>query len=241
MISIDTVSARRWFNGSVSLLVLARALSHGKAGNALLAAAGCGLLGGATLLARPAAAQSASPQFVTGAQTLTGATNGEGGAGYWVQSGGTLNVSNGALQNFITANGAGGGSGAGFSGAIFVDNGGTVVLNNVSVSGNSAVGGLGGAGTVGGTLDNIQSGNVGTTGAAGTQFQDNATLFGNGAGGGVNGTNGGAGGTGNGTGGTGGQGGAGSNGWATNPNAEGNLAAANQALSTANLADIQLF
>ncbi|WP_165928780.1 autotransporter-associated beta strand repeat-containing protein [Iodobacter fluviatilis] len=80
--------------------------------------------------------------------------NGEEGGGYFVESG-KLNISNATVKNFTTKGGNGSGGGAGLGGAIFINNGAEVVLDNVNFSGNSAVGGDGGTSATGGALNDI--------------------------------------------------------------------------------------
>src|ERR1700678_3849820 len=101
----------------------------------------------------PALAQVPPPVSVTNAVTGTavlgssgspGPIDGGPGPGYFVQSGATLTVNNATLQNFTTTGGAGSGGGLGAGGAIFIDTGGTVVLNSVNFSHEDAIGGLGG-------------------------------------------------------------------------------------------------
>ena len=73
----------------------------------------------------PASAQT----LVTGNTNLSGTINGGNAAGYFVSGGGTLTVNNGILQNFTTTGGAGSGGGLGAGGAIFINSGGTAILN----------------------------------------------------------------------------------------------------------------
>ena len=75
---------------------------------------------------------------ITSAITLSGTltpgspTNTQG---YFVANGATLTVNTSVFQNFSTSGGAGSaGGGLGAGGAIFIDTGGTVVLNNTSFS-----------------------------------------------------------------------------------------------------------
>ncbi len=134
--------------------------------------------------------------------------SGDGGGGFMVRSG-TLTLSNGTLSGFVTTGGAGSGGGGGLGGAIMVENGGTVVLNNESFSNDTAAGGQGGVGTVGGSLNGLATSSVGATGAAGGTINTNQAVDPNG----VQGEHGSTGGTvGIGIGGTGGTGGAGSGG-----------------------------
>jgi len=69
---------------------------------------------------------------ITGPVILGGTLNGNNGPGYFVGSGGTLTINNGLLENYSTTGGSGSGGGLGAGGAIFIDTGGTVVLNNTS-------------------------------------------------------------------------------------------------------------
>jgi fibronectin-binding autotransporter adhesin len=172
---------------------------------------------------------------ITGNTTLSGTLNGNNGAGYFVTSTGTLTINNGLLENFTTSGGSGSGGGLGAGGAIFIDTGGTVILNGTSFSHDTAVGGLGGTNSpYGGNLNNISPVGLspGTSGTNGTLFPDNEYVFGDGRGNGVAGI--GVTGGGNatdGVGGIGGVGGPGGNGWTYNPIAE-----ANNDIAIANIA-----
>ena len=194
----------------------------------------------------PASAQVASipgqvtvPNAITGSTVLSGTLNGGNGAGYFVANGATLTINNGLLENFTTSGGSGSGGGLGAGGAIFVDTGGTVVLNGTSFAHDSVIGGLGGTSSpYGGTLNNISPVTVppgspnGANGVSGTLFPDNEYIFGDGRGNGLAGigvTNGGN--ATNGLGGIGGIGGPGGNGWVSNPIAE-----ANNDIAIANIA-----
>jgi len=97
-------------------------------------------------------------------RNLNGTVDGNEGNGFFVTSG-TLTISNGTLQNFNATGGQGSGGGAALGGAVFVNSGATVILNNVNFSGNTVVGGIGGVGSTGGSLNNLF--NNGTTGASG--------------------------------------------------------------------------
>jgi fibronectin-binding autotransporter adhesin len=171
---------------------------------------------------------SAPGTTITGTTTLSGTLNGAGGSGFFVANGATLTVNNGLLQNFTTSGGSGSGGGLGAGGAIFIDTGGTVVLNNTSFSHNSVIGGLGGTNSpYGGTLNGITattSPDASPNGANGVNGQvkaDNSVFFGDGKGNGVAGfgvTNGGNALAGHsGYGGIGGIGGAATDGWASDP------------------------
>lgn len=109
-------------------------------------------------LALPAWAVDPTPgTLLTGTNSLNGGggvINGSSGNGYFVSSG-SLNLSNVTLQNFQTVGGAGSGGGGGFGGALFVNQGATVTLNNVNFLSNNARGGQGGVGEVGGSLNNM--------------------------------------------------------------------------------------
>lgn len=143
--------------------------------------------------------------------------NGQGGVidggettGYFVKSG-SLTISNATVQNFTTTGGTGSGGGAGLGGAVFINTGATVVLNNVSFTGNTVIGGTGGVGSTGGSLNDrfnggssagqAQSGYTpgtthfidvnGTTGTKGLNGTTNANGIGQAGGNGGNGGNGG--------------------------------------------------
>ncbi|MBE2286043.1 MAG: hypothetical protein IAE77_21490 [Prosthecobacter sp.] len=109
-------------------------------------------------LALPAWAVEPTPgTFLNGSNSLdaAGATiNGNNSVGYFVTSG-TMAISNATLQNFNTVGGSGSGGGAGLGGAIFVNEGSTVTLNNVNLLTNTVVGGQGGVGKIGGSLNGI--------------------------------------------------------------------------------------
>jgi fibronectin-binding autotransporter adhesin len=176
-----------------------------KAGSVIAALAGV-----APLMADPAAGT-----LLTGTNTINaagGSINGDGDTGYFVQSG-TLTISNATLTNFSTQGGTGSGGGAGMGGALFINSGATVTLNNVNFLANSVTGGNADFNvTKGGTLNNLFSG--GTTGSTGVAGGDgsSADAFLNGGDGrdGFNGSNGGN--SSSGFGGTGGRGGNGSDG-----------------------------
>ncbi len=147
---------------------------------------------------------------ITSDTTLNGDQNGNGGGGYMVQTG-TLTINTGTLSGFVTTGGAGSGGGAGLGGAIMVESGGTAVLNNVNFANNTAAGGEGGVGTVGGTLNNVSVGTAGESGTAGPSIDTNTNVDANGVQG-NSGTNGAAG-----TDGPGGTGGPGTDGGSENP------------------------
>ncbi len=202
----------------------------------------------AIAFSRPASAQVPAPvgvsNAITGNTILSGPLNGNNGAGYFVTGTGTLTINNGTVQNFTTSGGSGSGGGLGAGGAIFIDTGGTVILNGTSFSHDTAVGGIGGTSSpYGGTLNNIQAvtapdlspnGANGVNGIA-NPVNTNMYNFGDGQGNGVSGygvTNGAS--ATNGFGGIGGVGGPGGNGWTYNPIAEENndIAIANVAAAS---------
>jgi autotransporter-associated beta strand protein len=116
------------------------------------------------------------------------------------------------LRNFRTTGGTGSGGGAGLGGALFINDGATVNLNNVHFKANTSIGGAGGAGTVGGKLNNLPTAtNSGSDGSKGDNAPSDSAERNQGNGRfGYNGTAGGA--ATAGFGGTGGNGGNGSNG-----------------------------
>ncbi len=121
-----------------------------------------------TLVLKPAyAVDPLAGVPLTGANTLDGAggtISGNSGTGYFVTSG-SLNISNVTLQNFQTTGGAGSGGGAGMGGALFINSGASVTLNNVNFLSNNVTGGQGGVGNVGGSLNNMF--NTGASAASG--------------------------------------------------------------------------
>lgn len=147
--------------------------------------------------------------------------NGNAANGYFLQSG-TLNLSNVTLQNFAVKGGDGSGGGAGMGGALFINSGASVELNNVNFLSNNAAGGNGGEGSTGGTLNNLFSNTTkAANGSDGREFLDTflgIRIFmndGNG-GNGFHASNG-ANGVPLVAGGNGGNGGAGGDGWDINP------------------------
>ena len=198
---------------------------------------------------RPASAQVPTPvtvpNAITGSTTLSGTLNGNNSPGYFVANGGTLTINNGLLENFTTSGGSGSGGGLGAGGAIFIDTGGTVILNGTSFSHDSVIGGTGGTSSpYGGTLNNISPVTApdaspnGANGANGTIAPDNEFIFGNGQGNGIPGINVGNGSNAtNGLGGIGGVGGPGTNGWSSNPVAQENNAIAIENLIDAGVVD----
>ncbi len=98
---------------------------------------------------------------------VTGIIDGDSQNGFFLKEG-TLTIRNATLQNFNTVGGEGSGGGAGLGGALFINTGATVILDNVNILSNSAVGGKGGFGDKGGTLNNLFTGSLGTSGADGT-------------------------------------------------------------------------
>lgn len=133
-----------------------------------------------------------------------------------------VTLSNVTLQNFAVKGGDGSGGGAGMGGALFINSGVNVELNNVNFLSNNAAGGNGGVGDTGGSLNNLfLNTNKAANGADGREFLDTflgVRIFmndGNG-GDGFNATNGAAGGD-MVAGGNGGVGGAGGDGWDYDP------------------------
>jgi len=165
-----------------------------------------------SLILRPAyAVDPTAGTVLNGSFSLDGADtiqDGNSANGFFLLSG-SLNLSNLTLQNFNTVGGGGSGGGAGFGGALFINSGTTVELNNVNFLSNNAVGGNGGVGTLGGNLNNliIPTAN-GSNGASGNDAPGSAAYVNGGNGG--NGFNGAFGG--NATAGYGGNGGNGGNG-----------------------------
>ncbi len=154
--------------------------------------------------------------ILTGNNAIDGASgviDGNHGNGYFINSG-SLTISNATLQNFSTFGGNGSGGGAALGGALFINTGSTVTLNNVNFLSNNVQGGNGGVGSVGGVMNNLFTNPTsnGTNGAAGKDFDDHGIFLFDGDGGtgkpGANGGNAIAG-----FGGNGGNGGSGSNGW----------------------------
>ncbi|WP_395747178.1 autotransporter-associated beta strand repeat-containing protein [Prosthecobacter sp.] len=99
--------------------------------------------------------------ILTGTHSITsadadsnGIIDGNSSTGYFVSSG-TLNISDVTLQNFSTHGGDGSGGGAGMGGALFINTGATVTLNNVNFLSNTVQGGNGGVGQYGGSLNNL--------------------------------------------------------------------------------------
>jgi fibronectin-binding autotransporter adhesin len=160
-------------------------------------------------------ADPAAGTVLTGNNTVNGAggiiDGSSSASGYFVSSG-TLVINDATLQNFVTTGGSGSGGGAGLGGAIFINSGASVTLNNVSFLSNTAQGGEGGVGTSGGVLNGIvvpvsngSNGSSGDDGSSGGAYVN--------GGNGVNGFNAGVGGNAsNGFGGNGGNAGAGSDG-----------------------------
>jgi fibronectin-binding autotransporter adhesin len=181
----------------------------------------------------------AAQAVITSDTTLTGDINGNGHGGYMVMSG-TVTVTDATISDFMTKGGDGSGGGAGMGGAFFINDGATLVLNNVDMLHNTAKGGNGGAVDAngnailtGGALNGgiLQSGQA-ASGANGTERYDNALLMGDGEGNGLEGSIGrnGANST-TGLGGNGGVGGDGQDGWSTHP-----ILIAKVAYATANYA-----
>lgn len=161
-----------------------------------------------------ALAAPSSGVLLSGTNTLNAnnaVINGDGRTGYFVENG-ILTISNATLTNFATQGGTGSGGGAGLGGAIFVNSGATVTLNNVNLLANSSQGGSADFTVkLGGTLNNLFSGSAASTGNAGGDASAAFAYLDDGKGrGGYTGTSGGD--ASNGFGGTGGRGGDGSNG-----------------------------
>lgn len=87
-----------------------------------------------------------------------GIIDGNSANGYFLK-GGDLTLSNVTLQNFAVKGGDGSGGGAGLGGALFINTGTSVELNNVNFLSNNAAGGNGGVGSTGGSLNNLFSNN----------------------------------------------------------------------------------
>jgi len=136
---------------------------------------------------------------------------GNNNSGFFVYSG-SLTINETTLTGFTTTGGSGSGGGAGLGGALFVNDGASVTLNDVSFGGNAAIGGAGGVSSTGGSLNNLfNSGVAGATGADGSDAAAGAAYVNGGNGGnGYNGADGESGVTG--VGGAGGNGGSGSDG-----------------------------
>lgn len=166
-----------------------------------------------SLALRPAHAIDPGVVSTSGGSSLTVLDGTTATGGYFLQSG-TYNISDVTLQNFSTVGGDGSGGGGGFGGALFINTGAQVTLNNVNFLSNNARGGNGGARdvndkpiTIGGSLNNLfASGTSAASGAVG--FQPNYNLIAD-----INGANGTKGGNGaNSTTGFGGAGGDGADG-----------------------------
>lgn len=83
-----------------------------------------------------------------------GIIDGNSANGYFLRTG-DMTISNVTLQNFAVKGGDGSGGGAGMGGALFINSGTSVELNNVNFLSNNAAGGNGGVGTTGGSLNNL--------------------------------------------------------------------------------------
>ncbi|MDW5418442.1 autotransporter-associated beta strand repeat-containing protein [Iodobacter sp. CM08] len=125
-------------------------------------------------------AGAAPKMVITAEHTATADSNneinGNEGGGFFVESG-KLNISNTTVTNFTTKGGDGSGGGAGLGGAIFINSGAEAVLENVNFSGNSAVGGDGGKGTVGGSLNGIIKNQANTSGTNGSDAKSGSAYF----------------------------------------------------------------
>lgn len=111
--------------------------------------------------------------------------------GIFLQSG-SLSLSNVTMQNFSVKGGDGSGGGGGFGGALFINSGTTVTLNNVNFLSNNARGGDGGVGNYGGSLNGMfTSGGAAPAGLNGRTSSHNMLADVNGASGtkGSNGAN----------------------------------------------------
>jgi len=177
-----------------------------------------------SLTLKPAlAVDPTSGVVLNGSFSLDGAggiIDGSSANGYFLRTG-DMTLSNVTLQNFAVKGGDGSGGGAGMGGALFINTGTTVELNNVSFLANNAAGGNGGAGVVGGSLNSLFNTSTAAGGSNGPTFLDTflgvRVFMNDGNGGdGYNGTNGANGGA-NMAGGTGGNGGSGGDGWDFNP------------------------
>ncbi len=148
-----------------------------------------------------------------------GIIDGGSANGYFLRTG-DLTLSNVTLQNFAVKGGDGSGGGAGMGGALFINTGTSVELNNVNFLSNNAAGGNGGVGGTGGSLNNLFNTGTAGSGSNGPTYLDTflgIRIFFDGNGGdGYNGTNGANGGVSI-AGGQGGKGGGGGDGWDINP------------------------
>jgi len=137
--------------------------------------------------------------------------NGNSANGYFLKSG-SMTLSNLTLQNFAVKGGDGSGGGGGFGGALFINSGTTVTLDNVNFLSNNARGGDGGVGNYGGSLNGLftsggaapaglngrtSSHNMladvnGASGTKGSNGGSSSTVFGGSGGNGSNGTSGGS-------------------------------------------------
>ena len=206
-----------------------RALSRRSTLNCAVALAA--LTAGAALAASPASAATALTGIVTSSVTEGGSSasnvvdlNGNGAAGITILSG-NVTIQNATVHNFVETGGSGSGGGLGAGGVAFVGQGASLTLNNVTVEGNQAIGGLGNTSALtGGSLNNLGSalatGGQAATGQNGITWVDSFVLFGDGDGNGLDGTNAVQGASGVGShavGGAGGTGGSGEFGWSTSP------------------------
>ena len=110
--------------------------------------AGAALANSALASASPQTLINAVPGTVlAGSNTFSNTVfDGAFGTGFFVSSGSFI-VDNATLQNFTTKGGDGSGGGASMGGAIFINSGASVTLNNVNFLGNTAIGGNGGVGS----------------------------------------------------------------------------------------------
>ena len=164
-------------------------------------------------------ANAAAPSALLGSSLTIdksgGVLDGNYEGGYFLNGAGSnLTIQNATVRNFTTTGGSGSGGGAGMGGAIFVGQGSTTTISNVTFIGNGAIGGAGGVGSLGGTLNNRFT-NSSSKAGSGADFDDHGFFTGGDGGGGfagVHGTD-----STSKTGQSGGSGGKGSNGWSTDP------------------------
>lgn len=163
-------------------------------------------------------ANNATLDFYGGTRDGGGAS----GSGGYFQAAGNLTLSNGVLRNFVTKGGNGSGGGAGFGGALFIADGATAQVNNISFIANGAVGGNASHSLSHGGLLNSRNtfgatkySGVAGTGANGRDFNDYGVFDSGDGGAGDNGLGGAFGNQK--IGGAGGRGGNGSSGWSTDP------------------------
>lgn len=83
-----------------------------------------------------------------------GVIDGANSTGFFLQSG-NLTIENATIQNFLTRGGNGSGGGAGLGGVLFVNDGATATINDVTFQTNTVIGGQAGFGEKGGILNNM--------------------------------------------------------------------------------------